>query len=62
MASNVFRSRRRKSNNCGHFINLGLCLRKTRAAKSHDHHNAIVIENFILKMFSVHTKTQSWRF
>ena len=40
-------------------VMLDLCLRRTRAVKSHDYHYIIVWKISILKMFSVHIKTQS---
>jgi len=39
-----------------------LCLRKTRAGKSHDGREVIVSKSSVFKMFSVPTKTQSRRF
>ena len=43
-------------------VNLDLCLRKTGSGKSHDHRDVFACEKLCKKMFSVHTKTQSWRF
>jgi len=42
---------------------LDLCLRETRAGKSQNYRDYIVIERTVLKVFfAVHTKTQSQRF
>ena len=41
---------------------MDLCLRKTESEKSRDYRDVIVFEKHPWKMFSVHTKTNSWRF
>ena len=38
---------------------LDLCLRKTRAGKSHDYRDVIVFKKLRFQMFLVHAKTQS---